>query len=195
MKDIIDTNINNLNSLRDNVALLERIDEVISLLTSTLKQGLPLLVCGNGGSASDALHITGELVGRFNFDRQPLNVICLNSNITVITAWANDVSYDSVFSRQVEAHGVKGGVLWGLSTSGNSKNVVQAFKIARNIGMKTIAFTGEAGGKLASISDFLINVPSNETPRIQELHIMLYHFICANVEINMKKIKLQEREP
>ena len=195
MKDIIDTNINNLNSLRDNVALLERIDEVISLLTSTLKQGLPLLVCGNGGSASDALHITGELVGRFNFDRQPLNVICLNSNITVITAWANDVSYDSVFSRQVEAHGVKGGVLWGLSTSGNSKNVVQAFKIARNIGMKTIAFTGEAGGELASISDYLINVPSNETPRIQELHIMLYHFICANVEINMKKIKLQEREP
>lgn len=185
MKDIIDTNIKNLISLQENKALLEKIDEVVTLLTFTLKQGLPLLVCGNGGSASDALHISGELVGRFNFDRQPLNVICLNSNTTVITAWANDVNYDSVFSRQVEAHGVKDGVLWGLSTSGDSKNVVEAFKTARNIGMKTVAFTGEAGGTLANVSDFLINVSSYDTPRIQELHIILYHFICASIEINI----------
>lgn len=185
MKEIIDSNIKNLISLRENKVLLEKIDEVVTLLTFTLKQGLPLLVCGNGGSASDSLHISGELVGRFHFDRQPLNVICLNSNITVITAWANDVNYDSVFSRQVEAHGVKDGVLWGLSTSGNSKNVIEAFKTALNLGMKTIAFTGEGGGELGNVANFSVNVPSKVTPRVQEMHVILYHYICYKIEENI----------
>ena len=188
MKNIIETNINNLIKIRDNQSLLDKIEEATELLTSALRQGLPVLVCGNGGSASDALHISGELVGRFNFDRKPLNVICLNTNVTVITAWANDIEYNSVFSRQVEAHGVSGGVLWGLSTSGNSKNIIAAFKTAKHIGMKTIAFTGETGGVLKNFSDILCNVPSMDTPRIQEMHIILYHNICHHIEMTLKNV-------
>lgn len=177
--------IKNLIAIKNDSGLLDRVEDLIKVLTQSLKEGLPLLVCGNGGSASDALHISGELVGRFNFDRRPLNVICLNSNTTVLTAWSNDVDYDSVFSRQVEAHGQKGGFLWGLSTSGNSNNVLAAFKTAKRLEMKTIAFTGDDGGLLAKMSDFIINVPSKETPHIQELHIIFYHYICAKIEMGI----------
>ena len=112
----------------------------------------------------------------------PLNVVCLNSNVTVITAWGNDVSFESIFSRQVEAHGTKGAVLWGLSTSGSSPNVVEAFRAATKIGMKKIALTGHSGGDLAKSADVLLNVPAVDAPRVQELHIPVYHFICAEVE-------------
>src|ERR1039457_2043366 len=121
----------------------------ISTVVCALGEGKPLLVCGNGGSACDAMHLTGELVGRFLRDRRPLNAICLTPNSALVTAWANDYSYDTVFSRQTEAYGQPGGVLLGISTSGTSKNVVAACEQARSMGMRTIALTGEGGGALA----------------------------------------------
>lgn len=164
-----------------------RIENAIQLLVDALRPGRPLLVCGNGGSAADALHISGELVGRFLLERRALNVICLNANQSIMTAWANDYDYATVFSRQVEAHGVSGGVLWGISTSGNSENVVAALQRARAIGMRTLALTGETGGRMAGLSDVLLNVPSMSTPRIQELHLPIYHYICEQVEARLSK--------
>ncbi|BAI76922.1 phosphoheptose isomerase (plasmid) [Azospirillum sp. B510] len=162
-----------------------RLDEAITAVTRALGQNRALLVCGNGGSASDAQHITGELVGRFLKERRGLKAICLSSNAAVLTAWANDYSYDTVFARQVEAYGEPGGVLLGLSTSGNSKNVVAAFEVARTMGMTTIAMTGEGGGKLAALSDILLDVPSRSTPLIQQAHICLYHHLCERVEAQL----------
>jgi D-sedoheptulose 7-phosphate isomerase len=149
---------------------------------SALSKGKPLLVCGNGGSAADAMHITTELVGRFLLERQPLNVICLASNPTLLTAWANDYTHETIFSRQVEAYGQPGAVLIGISTSGNSKNVVAAFEQARALQMKNIAFTGEGGGQLASLTDYLFAVPSRSTPLIQQAHLCLYHYLCCAIE-------------
>jgi D-sedoheptulose 7-phosphate isomerase len=154
----------------------------VKAIAGALEADRPLLVCGNGGSASDAMHITGELVGRFLRERRALNCICLSSNPSVLTAWANDYSYDTVFSRQVEAYGKAGAVLLGLSTSGNSRNVIEAFRAARALGMTTIALTGEGGGKLAEVSDILIDVPSRSTPMIQQVHLCIYHYICEHVE-------------
>lgn len=163
----------------------ERTDRAIEIISDALSQGLPLLVCGNGGSASDAMHITGELVGRYLKERKALNCICLSSNPAVLTAWANDYSYETVFSRQVEAYGRAGGVILGLSTSGNSANVVKAFETARSMGMSTIAMTGEGGGKVAAFSDVLIDVPSRRTPDIQQVHISIYHYLCEMVEARL----------
>jgi D-sedoheptulose 7-phosphate isomerase len=170
-----------LASARSHPATL-RADKAVDLIADALAAGKPLLVCGNGGSASDAMHITGELVGRFLKERRALNCVCLSSNPAVLTAWANDYAFDTVFSRQVEAYGVAGGVLLGISTSGNSKNVVEAFRSARKIGLTTVALTGEGGGALAAMSDVLIDVPSRSTPLIQQVHICLYHYICQKVE-------------
>ena len=154
----------------------------VATITGALHAGKPLLVCGNGGSASDAMHITGELVGRFLMERRALNVICLSSNPSVITAWANDYSFDAVFSRQVEAYGQPGAVILGISTSGTSKNVVAAFQQARRMGMYTVALTGEGGGDLAALSDHLFAVPSRSTPLIQQAHLCLYHYLCQVIE-------------
>ena len=142
----------------------------------------PLLVCGNGGSAADAAHIVGEMVGRFLKERRPLKAICLTSNHAVLTAWSNDYSFESVFARQVEAYAETGGILIGLSTSGNSQNVVQAFETAKAHGMITIGLTGEGGGKMAALCDYLFAVPSRATPAIQQVHLCLYHYFCAAVE-------------
>lgn len=154
----------------------------IEALTGALRLEKPLLVCGNGGSASDAMHITGELVGRFLKERRALNAICLSSNPAVLTAWANDHSYDEVFSRQVEAYGQPGAAIIGISTSGNSKNVVAALDRARAMKMVTIGLTGEGGGALAGCTDFLFAVPSRSTPLIQQVHICLYHYLCEAIE-------------
>ena len=164
-----------------------RIDAAIQILVNALGQGRPVLICGNGGSASDALHISGELVGRFLLERRALNVICLNANVSVMTAWANDYDYATIFSRQVEAHGVPDGVLWGISTSGNSENIVSAMQQARKMGMHTIGLTGDTGGRMADLSEVLLNVPSTSTPRIQELHLPVYHYICEQVEARLSK--------
>ena len=159
-----------------------RADAAVGVIVRALGQGAPLLVCGNGGSASDAMHITGELVGRFLKERRALNCICLSSNPSVLTAWSNDYSFDTVFSRQVEAYGKAGGAILGISTSGNSGNVIKAFEVARGLGMKTIGLTGEGGGKMAPLCEVLIDVPSRATPLIQQVHICLYHYICEKVE-------------
>ncbi|MBF0334434.1 MAG: SIS domain-containing protein [Alphaproteobacteria bacterium] len=177
-----------LSSARDAIdatiaALPERVVEgAVDAIVDALAAGRPLLVCGNGGSASDALHITGELVGRFLLERRALKAICLNDNVAVLTAWSNDYDYDSVFARQVEAYGEAGGVLLGLSTSGNSRNVIAAFDKARALGMTTVAMTGEGGGKLAPLADHLLAVPSRGTPLIQQIHLCLYHHMCERIE-------------
>ena len=158
------------------------VEAAIESLVRAVADKKPILVCGNGGSASDALHISGELVGRFLIERPALDVVCLNANVSVLTAWSNDYDYASVFARQVEAHGREGGVLWGLSTSGNSANVVSAFEVAKRTGMRTLALTGEGGGRLAALTDVLIDVPSRSTPRIQEMHLPIYHYICEEIE-------------
>lgn len=177
--------------LEDSIAVLRRtaetldagrVERAVDLIAGALGKNRALLVCGNGGSASDAQHITGELVGRFLKDRRALKAICLTSNPAVMTAWSNDHSYETAFARQVEAYGEPGGVILGLSTSGNSPNVVRAFESARAAGMKTIAMTGEGGGRLAPLSDVLLDVPSRSTPLIQQVHLCLYHHICERVE-------------
>jgi D-sedoheptulose 7-phosphate isomerase len=154
----------------------------LSSMTSALGSGKPLLICGNGGSASDAMHITGELVGRFLQERRALKAICLSSNPAVLTAWANDYSFDTIFSRQVEAYGEPDAAILGISTSGNSRNVIEAFRQARSMGMTTVALTGQGGGKLAEFSDYLFAVPSRSTPMIQQVHICLYHYLCDAIE-------------
>jgi D-sedoheptulose 7-phosphate isomerase len=160
----------------------DRIERAVKLIGETLRADLPLLVCGNGGSAADAQHIAGELVGRFLRERRALNVICLSSNPSVLTAWANDFGYEGIFARQVEAHGQSGGVLLAISTSGNSPNVVAAAQTAARMRLPVIALTGAGGGALAALSDVLFDVPSTRTPLIQQVHVCLYHYLCDRVE-------------
>jgi D-sedoheptulose 7-phosphate isomerase len=157
-------------------------EAAVRATAGALAAGRPLLVCGNGGSAADAQHIVGEMVGRFLRERRALRAICLSSNPAVLTAWSNDYSYETVFSRQVEAYAEPGGVLLGLSTSGNSPNVVLALEAARARGMVTIGLTGQGGGRMAPLCDHLLAVPSTSTPAIQQVHLCLYHCFCAAVE-------------
>jgi D-sedoheptulose 7-phosphate isomerase len=157
-------------------------DAAVAATVAALRAGKPMLVCGNGGSASDAMHIVGEMVGRFLKERRALKAICLSANPAVLTAWANDYSYATVFSRQVEAYGEPGGVLLGLSTSGNSENVVLALEAAKALGMVTIGLTGQGGGKMGPLCDHLLAVPSRSTPAIQQVHLAYYHCFCAAVE-------------
>ena len=161
------------------------IDQALEMIVTALSAGKPLLVCGNGGSASDAMHVGAELVGRFLTDRRPFKVLCLSENPAFLTAWANDCTYESIFARQVEAYGESGAVLLGISTSGRSKNIIAAFQKARQIGMKTIALTGEGGGELVSLTDCLLAVPSRRTPLIQQVHICIYHYLCERIEERM----------
>jgi D-sedoheptulose 7-phosphate isomerase len=164
------------------------IQAAIDLLAAAFESSRKLLVFGNGGSAADAQHICGELVGRFLLERPGLPAICLTSNSAVLTAWANDYSFEDVFARQIQAFGVPGDVAWGISTSGNSKNVVAALQTARETGLQTIGMTGASGGRLAPLCDVLLAAPSSHTPRIQEIHLVTYHAICAAVE---ERVKIQ----
>ena len=164
---------------------LGKIVQVVDVVTATLKAGNKILLFGNGGSAADAQHIAGELVGKFLLQRQGLNVQCLSSNTSVLTAWGNDVSFDTVFARQVEAHGVTGGVLLALSTSGRSRNVVLAAEAARARGMAVISLTGQGGGDLAALSEALIEAPTTSTPRVQEFHLLYYHYLCQIIEARL----------
>jgi D-sedoheptulose 7-phosphate isomerase len=170
-----------LEQTRD-AGLDERTEAAIIGMSEALIADRAVLVCGNGGSAADAMHIAGELVARFLIERPALKVIDLCSNSAVLTAWSNDYDYATVFARQVEAYGEAGGVLLAISTSGNSQNVVAACEKAREKGMTVIGLTGEGGGAMASLCHILLDVPSQETPRIQEMHVNLYHFICQMVE-------------
>jgi D-sedoheptulose 7-phosphate isomerase len=169
------------NILKDE-ALLATIDTCTLLIVQAFKKGKKVLFCGNGGSAADAQHLAAEFSGRFYTDRDALPAEALHCNSSYITAVANDYSYDVIYSRLIKGIGNEGDVLIGLSTSGNSKNITNAFETAREKGMITIGFTGETGGKMKSLSHHLINVPSSDTPRIQESHIMIGHIICQLVE-------------
>lgn len=155
------------------------------MISDAFASGNKLLLCGNGGSAADAQHIAAEFVGRFLLERRTVPAIALHTNTSNLTAIGNDYGYDQTFSRPVEAFGRSGDVLLGITTSGNSQNVVRAAEVARECGMKVIGLTGASGGRLEAVSDLCLCVPSSATPRIQELHIFVGHAICELVETTL----------
>ena len=162
--------------------LLDRLEEAIVRCVDSLRSGGKIWFAGNGGSAADAQHLAAELSGRFYLDRKPLPAEALHVNSSFLTAAANDYGYDQVFARLLRGTGHKGDVLVGISTSGNSKNILQAYEVCREKGIMIISLTGSTGGKMKDMSDLLLNVPSTDTPRIQECHIMIGHIICELVE-------------
>jgi D-sedoheptulose 7-phosphate isomerase len=182
IKNIIQSSIHVKQEILQNETLLKTLEECIAVIVQAFKNGNKVLFCGNGGSAADAQHLAAEFSGRFYTDRDALPAEALHCNSSYLTAVANDYSYDVIYSRLIKGIGNQGDVLVGLSTSGNSKNIYNAFEVAKAKGMITIAFTGTTGGTMKSLADHLLNVPSTDTPRIQESHIMLGHIICQLVE-------------
>jgi D-sedoheptulose 7-phosphate isomerase len=162
--------------------LISTIRDVAETCQEAFCGGNKVLFCGNGGSAADAQHLAAEFSGRFYYDRQPLPSEALHVNTSFITAVANDYSFDEVYARMLQGIGRTGDILIALSTSGNSKNIIRALEVARELGIITVGMTGESGGKMREWCDFLINVPSTDTPRIQECHIMIGHILCELVE-------------
>ncbi|MFN4247167.1 MAG: SIS domain-containing protein [Flavipsychrobacter sp.] len=185
IKDILQRSIDVKAQIINNAALLQTIEAVTEQLVIAFRNGNKVLFCGNGGSAADAQHLSAEFSGRFYTDRNPLPSEALHCNTSYITAVANDYGYDVVYSRMVKGIGRQGDVLIGLSTSGNSANITNALQTAKEIGMITVGFTGEGGGKMKDICDYLVNIPSTDTPRIQESHITVGHIICQLVEESM----------
>ena len=161
---------------------LARIEKAADMITASLKGGGKIHFCGNGGSAADAQHLAAELSGRFYYDRPPLNAEALHCNSSYLTAVGNDYGYEHIFARLMRGTGHKGDVLVGISTSGNSKNILYAYDVCKELGISIISMTGATGGKMKETSDLLLNVPSTDTPRIQESHIMIGHIICELVE-------------
>lgn len=182
IRSIISDSIQTKERLMASDALVESIHKSVKAWVDCLRADGKILFCGNGGSAADAQHLAAELSGRFYHDRDPLFAEALHVNTSYLTAVANDYSYDEVYSRLVKAKGRKGDVLVGISTSGNSGNIVAALHQARLQGMVCIGFTGDSGGKMKELCDILINVPSTDTPRIQEAHILVGHIICQLTE-------------
>lgn len=166
----------------------ERLAQAADLLVAALSCRRPVLVCGNGGSASDAMHIAAELVGRFRLDRRGMNVLALSANPAVMSAWANDFDWETVFARQVDAHGAPGGVLIGMSTSGRSPNVLAALAAGKALGMATVGFTGRHGGEMAPLCDVLLEAQADGAARVQEVHACMYHWLCGTVEGRMASI-------
>jgi D-sedoheptulose 7-phosphate isomerase len=185
IKSKIEESVKLKTSLLSNTAILNAINNIVEDIVNCYKNNGKVLWCGNGGSAADAQHLAAELSGRFYYDRPPLFSEALHVNTSYTTAVANDYSYDIIYSRLVEAMGKKGDVLIGLSTSGNSANVLKAIEKANNMGITTVAFTGQTGGKMNGLSNYLINIPSTDTPRIQECHMLLGHTICELVEMKL----------
>lgn len=161
---------------------IARIEKAADMIITSLKGGGKIHFCGNGGSAADAQHLAAELSGRFYYDRPPLNAEALHCNSSYLTAVGNDYGYEHIFARLLRGTGHKGDVLIGISTSGNSKNILYAYDVCKELGINIISMTGETGGKMKEASDLLLNVPSTDTPRIQESHIMIGHIICELVE-------------
>jgi len=182
---IISESIQVKQSLLSNAALLEQIAGVVDAVTTAFRNGHKVQFCGNGGSAADAQHLAAEFSGRFYKNRTALPSDALHCNSSYLTAVANDYGYDEVYSRLVEGTMQIGDILIGLSTSGNSPNIVKAFETARAKNIITVGFTGNGGGKLEELSQFLLDIPSKNTPRIQESHIMIGHIICELVEANL----------
>ena len=185
IENIIQDSIDVKQLILNDKALVKRIKAAAEMCVESLKNGGKIHFCGNGGSASDAQHLAAELSGRFYYDRPPLNAEALHVNTSYLTAVANDYSFDMVYARMLQASARKGDVLVGISTSGNSSNILKTIEMAKDMGVKTIGMTGETGGKMADICDILINVPSKCTPRIQESHIMIGHIICEIIEATM----------
>ena len=170
--------------LADN-KLLDTLEQVATACVAALLSGNKVLLAGNGGSASDAQHIAAELVGRFEIERSGLAAIALNTNVSNITAIANDFGYEAIFSRQIEAIGCKGDVFFGFSTSGNSANVVKAIQTAKDMGIMTVGMSGDGGGAIRKMADYCLCVPSKNTARVQESHITIGHILCALIEDSM----------
>ncbi|MCZ2458918.1 MAG: D-sedoheptulose 7-phosphate isomerase [Chitinophagales bacterium] len=184
IKKIITASIETKQMVLQSDELIHTIEKVVDTIVKAFKNGNRVYFCGNGGSAADAQHLAAEFSGRFYTNRKALPAEALHCNTSYMTAVANDYSYDVVYSRIIDGIGEEGDVLVGLSTSGNSKNILNAFETARNKKITTIGFTGSTGGRMKELSDYLINVPSTDTPRIQESHILIGHIICQLVEEN-----------
>jgi len=182
IKSIIQSSLQVKQLVLNDDQLLKTVQQVTDEMIKCFRNDGKVLFCGNGGSAADAQHLAAEFSGRFYYDRDPLFSEALHVNTSYITAVANDYSYDQIYSRLVKAKGRAGDILVGISTSGNSNNIIEAFNVANQKGMITVGMTGETGGKMKSVSKYLINVPSVDTPRIQEVHILLGHIICQLVE-------------
>ncbi len=182
IKSIIQDSIDTKVALLQDDTLIAVIQAVTDAIVSAFQHGNQVLFCGNGGSAADAQHLAAEFSGRFYKDRAPLPSEALHCNTSYLTAVANDYSYEVIYSRLIKGIGKRGDVLIGLSTSGNSVNIIKAFEQAKENKMITIGFTGASGGKMKAVSDYLINIPSADTPRIQEAHIMVGHIICQLTE-------------
>ena len=185
IKKCIVSSVDNYTYLLNDKNIHESIENIIDLCVNAFKDDKKILFCGNGGSASDAQHIAAELSGRFYTNRPPLYAEALHVNSSYITAVANDFGYEETYVRMLEASGKKGDILVGLSTSGNSPNVVKAIKKANDIGLTTIGFTGNNGGDMNEVCDILIKIPSSDTARIQEGHILIGHIICQLIEEEM----------
>lgn len=182
IQEAIRQSITSKEALLSDKAFIAHIQQAADMIIDSLRNGGKIHFCGNGGSAADAQHLAAELSSRFYFDRPPLNAEALHCNTSYLTAVGNDYGYDQVFARLLRGTGHKGDVLVGISTSGNSKNILQAYEVCREKGIMIISLTGSTGGKMKDMSDLLLNVPSTDTPRIQECHIMIGHIICELVE-------------
>ena len=187
--EIISNNISNSikvkNEILNDESLINQILDVAETIQNSFENNCKLLLCGNGGSAADAQHLAAEFSGRYYMDRDPLHAEALHTDTSFMTAVANDYSYNDVYSRLIRGIGKKGDILIGLSTSGNSTNIVNALKEAKELGIKTIGFTGKNGGEINQHCDIIIKVPSRDTPRIQEAHLLIGHAICELVEKNL----------
>lgn len=182
VKEILNESIRVKKKIVDDPSLLSQINQISSIIIEAYRRKKKVILFGNGGSAADAQHIAGELVNRLHLEREALPAIALTTDSSVLTSIANDYDYSRIFARQVEALAKEGDVVIGISTSGSSSNVIEAVKTAKEKGAKTVGFTGNKGGKLAELVDFVISVPSDETPRVQESHITILHIICCLVE-------------
>jgi D-sedoheptulose 7-phosphate isomerase len=188
VKDIIAESVTVKTRVLNDPELIARVGEIVTLIVRRFREGKHLYFCGNGGSAADAQHLAAEFSGRFYIDRDALPSEALHCNTSYLTAVANDYSYDLIYSRLIKGIGKPDDILVGMSTSGNSANILNAFGTAREKGITTIGMTGEGGGKLAALSDHLIAIPSRNTPRIQEAHMLLGHIICQLVEEKYFKV-------
>jgi D-sedoheptulose 7-phosphate isomerase len=185
IRDIVNESIAVKQQLLEDENLISTIQTIVDVVTTAFKNGKKVLFCGNGGSAADAQHLAAEFSGRFYKNRPALPAEALHCNTSYLTAVANDYSFDVIYSRIIDGIGFEGDVIIGLSTSGNSVNIIKAFDAAKQKGMITVGFTGASGGNMKTCSDYLINVPSTNTPRIQESHITVGHIICQLVEENI----------
>ena len=184
IKKIIQSSIDIKTTVLENNDLLNTILSITEIMVAALKSDKRIYFCGNGGSAADAQHLAAELTGRFYTDRKALAAEALHCNTSYLTAVANDYGFDEIYARMIEGIAQEGDVLVGLSTSGNSRNIINAFEKAKERNVITVSFTGETGGALRHLSNYCINVPSTDTPRIQETHILIGHIICQMVEEN-----------